>query len=187
MKKYTIIHRALHFFIGISMLILFGTGFLRMEWMNKRNLAQLIETQALKNHIIFPEASLKMIGSQLLEPMWKWHIYFAYAILVFFTLRLIYMKIKGIRFPNPFAKQTTFKEKLQGITYILFYLLIFVDIITGFYILWGEGTYKSVLEPIHKYSLYWFPIFFILHLIGIVTEEITKKTGITSKMINGKE
>ncbi len=187
MKKYTAIHRILHFGIGVAMLVLFCTGFLRMKWMGKKNISQIVEGQLNKNHVELPKDSLKIIGKQLLEPMWQWHVYFAYAILFLFTIRIIYMFAKGIRFPNPFSKQSTTKEKFQGSIYFLFYFLVLVDICTGFYLLWGNGDYKEIAETIHKYSLYWFPIFFILHILGIFLEEITHKSNIVSKMINGKE
>lgn len=187
MKKYTLIHRLLHFIIGVSMLGLFITGFLRMNWMNRNNVSNVIESQVSKNNLHIPQESLKAIGRQLLEPMWQWHAVFAYSILLFFTLRIIYMIAKGIRFPNPFSINSNWKEKFQGSVYILFYSLVFIDIITGFYMMWGDGTYQSVLEPIHKYSLYWFPIFFVLHILGIVIGELTNDSGVVSKMINGKE
>ncbi|MCI0921104.1 cytochrome b/b6 domain-containing protein [Sphingobacterium rhinopitheci] len=187
MKKYSLPHRVLHFIIGVSMLGLFITGFLRMNWMNRNNLANIIESQESTNHLQIPKESLNAIGQQLLAPMWQWHIIFAYSILLFFTLRIVYMITQGIRFPNPFNHRLTWKEKFQGIVYILFYALVFIDIITGFYMMWGGGTYKSLVEPIHKYSLYWFPIFFGLHIIGIVIGELTNESGIVSKMINGKE
>lgn len=97
------------------------------------------------------------------------------------------MLVKGIRFPNPFLKSTSNKEKFQGIIYLLFYLLVLVNIITGFYLMWGDGTYKPLFEPVHKYSLYWFPAFLGLHFLGILIAELSTQSGIVSKMINGKE
>lgn len=187
MKKYTLHHRLLHWLIGVYMLGLFLTGFLRMEWMNRKNLAKIIKTQLANDNLKTSKESLQIIGKQVLEPMWEWHVVFAYSIVVLFTLRIIYMLVKGIKFPNPFSANSTIKQKFQGIIYILFYTLVLIDIITGFYIMWGDGSYKDVLEPIHKYSLYWFPIFLVLHIAGTVLDEITTKSGVVSKMINGKD
>lgn len=47
------------------------------------------------------------------------------------------------------------------------------------------STYHDQIEAIHKLGIYWFPVFIILHLVGIVIAEITSNKGIVSKMIGG--
>ena len=79
------------------------------------------------------------------------------------------------------------KERLQGMADILFYLFIAISIITGFYMKWGDGTYEEPAEVVHKWAIYWFPIFILLHFVGIVIAEFSNKKGITSKMIGGGE
>ncbi len=127
------------------------------------------------------------IAKSIQSPMWEWHVYAAYLILFAFSVRIIYMIMKGIKFPNPFTKGQTLKDYLQGFTYLLFYLLIAISTFTGFYLKWFEGDWKEPLEAIHKWAIYWFPIFIFLHLGGIVLAELTNKKGITSKMIGGDE
>lgn len=186
MKKFTLTHRLLHWTIGVSMIMLFVTGFLRMEWMNKKNLYALISNEVSKDGINLSEATLKTIGKNSLEPMWQWHEIFAYIALGLFIIRIIYMLIKGIRFPNPF-KSSTSKEKFQGLIYFIFYGFLLMNIVTGFYLMWSDETYKEQMEELHKTGIYWFPIFFLVHLLGIVFNEVTKKSGIVSKMINGND
>ena len=101
MKKFTLTHRLLHWTIGISMIMLFLTGFLRMEWMSKKNLSALITNEVSKEGLNISDATLKTIGRSSLEPMWQWHEIFAYIALGLFTVRIVYMLVKGIRFPNP--------------------------------------------------------------------------------------
>ncbi|WP_257468028.1 MULTISPECIES: cytochrome b/b6 domain-containing protein [Empedobacter] len=62
-----------------------------------------------------------------------------------------------------------------------------INIVTGFYLMWGNGTYKDPMEELHKTAIYWFPIFFLIHLIGVIIDEVNKNSGIVSKMINGKD
>ncbi len=185
MKKMTLTHRILHWTIGTSIIMLFITGFLRMEWMSKKNLANLITQETAKDHITISEATLKTIGRSSLQPMWEWHEIFAYIALGLFLVRIIYMITKGIKFPNPF-KRSTFQDKIQGYIYLIFYLLMLINIVTGFYLMWGDGQYKDSMESLHKTGIYWFPIFFVIHLLGIVLGEIGNKSGIVSQMINGK-
>lgn len=52
--------------------------------------------------------------------------------------------------------------------------------ITGFFPDW-----KANIETVHKWGIYWFPIFILLHLTGIIIAELSTKKGITSKMIGG--
>ncbi|MDR0230211.1 MAG: cytochrome b/b6 domain-containing protein [Flavobacteriaceae bacterium] len=181
---FTKTHRLLHWLAAMAMGVLFITGFLRMTWMAKKTVVKTIETQ-------LPEANLEkeeMVGiaKSLLKPMWEYHEIAAYVMLWLLAIRIVYMAIKGIRFPNPFASRISTKERLQGMIYVLFYIFVSMATITGFYLMWGDGTYKEPMEAIHKWGLYWFPIFIFLHFAGIVIGELTSKKGIVSKMIGGE-
>ena len=96
------------------------------------------------------------------------------------------MLVEGIRFPNPFSKSLAVKERFQGFIYIYFYVFVLISAVTGNFIKYEIlSNYKDVIENTHKWGLYWFPIFIVLHLLGIVIAELTTKKGITSKMIGG--
>lgn len=166
----------------MAMSVLFITGFLRMYWMNKHHIVSIIEN---KTDLITNE-TINDIAKTIREPMWQWHELFAHIMIFSFLTRIIYMLVKGIRFPNPFIKNTSVKERLQGFTYIYFYAFVFISAVTGifiekeFFIEWKDG-----IETVHKWGIYWFPIFVILHFAGIVIMEFSTKKGITSKMIGG--
>ncbi|MEZ4890895.1 MAG: cytochrome b/b6 domain-containing protein [Crocinitomicaceae bacterium] len=63
--------------------------------------------------------------------MWQWHEVMANVMLFLFLARIIYMLASGIRFPNPFKKSISIKERLQGLVYIYFYVFVFISIVTG--------------------------------------------------------
>jgi cytochrome b561 len=181
--KFTVLHRLLHWIIAIAMPILFITGFLRMYWMNKNNIVAVIESKTSA----IPKEQMTEIAKTVREPMWQWHEVFANVMIFAFLARIIYMLVKGIRFPNPFKKNIELKERLQGFTYIYFYLFVFVSAFTGICIEKDFLTsYQEQIETIHKWGIYWFPIFILLHLAGIVMAEFSAKKGITSKMIGGE-
>lgn len=182
-KKFSLIHRLLHWITAAAMLILFLTGFLRMYWMNKNNIIQIVQD----NTSNVSEDAMKTIAISIREPMWVWHEIFAYVMIAVFVFRLIYMFVKGIRFPHPFAKHGTLKDRLQGLTYLLFYCFVFVSSVTGVLIQnhW-LSAYKEHIEMVHKWGIYWFPIFIFIHFLGIVLAEISNKKGIASKMIGGE-
>ncbi len=96
------------------------------------------------------------------------------------------MLVKGIKFPDPLKKSQSVKERMQGFIYVIFYLFIAVSIVTGFYLKWVDGQWKEPMEAVHKWAIYWFPIFILLHFGGIVIGELTNKKGIVSKMIGGE-
>lgn len=181
-RKFTSIHRLLHWIIAVAMIVLFGTGFLRMYWMNKHKMVDIIasKTQAL------PKEEMTEIAKAIRAPMFEWHVIFAYVMVAAFLLRIIYMITKGIKFPNPFNTKLQVKERLQGSVYLLFYFFVFVSIFTGVSLKQGFfPEYKDPIETVHKLGLYYFPIFIFLHFVGIVIAEYTDKKGISSKMIGG--
>ena len=133
-----------------------------------------------------PNEQMTDIAKAIREPMWQWHELFAHVMIFAFLARIIYMLVKGIRFPNPFKSKQPLKERLQGFTYIYLYLFVFISAFTGICIEKDLlSTYHEQIEAVHKWGIYWFPIFILLHLVGIVLAELSNKKGITSKMIGG--
>jgi cytochrome b561 len=183
-KKFTIVHRVLHWLIALSMPVLFITGFLRMFWMNKKNTISIIESKTASTPL--SKDTMSDIATAIRNPMWEWHEIFANVMIFAFVVRILYMIFKGIRFPNPFKNTLPLKERLQGFTYIYFYVFVFISAFTGICIEKGFfDSYHETIETVHKWGLYWFPIFIVLHILGIVIAENSTKKGITSKMIGG--
>lgn len=182
-QKFTAFHRILHWTIALAMPIMFITGFLRMFWMNKKSMVSVIESKTTSTPL--SKETMSDIASSIREPMWEWHEIFANVMIVALIARVGYMLLKGIRFPNPFGK-ITLKERLQGFVYLYFYMFVFISAVTGVCIEKGFfDSYHETIEMVHKWGLYWFPIFIVLHLLGIVVAENSEKKGITSKMIGG--
>ena len=180
--KFTASHRVLHWLMALAMPILFITGFLRMHWMNKNHISGIIES---KTNAI-PKEQEREITKAIRKHMWVWNEKYAKEMIFAFIARIIYMLVKGIRFPNPFKSNQLLKERLQGFTYLYFYLFVFISAFTGICIEKDLlSAYHDNIEAIHKWGIYWFPIFIVLHLVGIAVAEFSNKKGITSKMIGG--
>lgn len=183
-KKFTVLHRILHWTMAIAMPVLFITGFLRMHWMNKNHIITVIKSNT--EGISLTKEQLTAIATDIRNPMWQWHEIFANVMVIAFVIRIIYMLVKGVRFPNPFKGGTAFKERLQGLSYVYFYLFVFISAFTGICMEKGFLTqWEDTIEMVHKWGIYWFPIFIVLHIIGIAIAELTNKKGISSKMIGG--
>lgn len=181
--RFTSLHRVLHGIIGGLMLVLFLTGFLRMYWMNKNKIVSIIESKTQNTPL--SQDQMVDIAKTIREPMWQWHQYAAYVIVVAFLLRIIYMFVKGIKFPNPLVKNQSMKEKAQGWIYLVFYVFLTVSMVSGFYMKWIDGDWNKTMETVHKWAIYWFPLFILVHFAGILMGELTDKKGIVSKMIGG--
>ncbi|HUH52186.1 MAG TPA: cytochrome b/b6 domain-containing protein [Flavobacterium sp.] len=182
--KFTPLHRMLHWAMALAMPVLFITGFLRMNWMNKHHIVEIIESEV---GATLPKEQMTTIAKAIRAPMWEWHEIFAKVMIISFVIRILYMLVKGIRFPNPFAASLPLKERLQGLTYVYFYVFVFISAVTGICIEKGFfAASKDTIESIHKLGLYWFPIFVVLHFAGILIAEYSSKKGIVSKMIGGE-
>jgi len=182
--KHTGLHRILHWIAAFAMTVLFSTGFLRMYWMNRRSIIEIIQSKI--SDISIPKEHMRSIVQAIQEPMWQWHGIFAHVMIFTMLARIIYMIAKGIRFPKPFASGISWKERLQGLTYVYFYIFVTMSIFTGICI--EKGFFESAhetIESVHKWGIFWFPIFIFLHLSGIILAEFSDKKGIVSKMISG--
>ena len=189
MKKFTKLHRVIHWAIATAMLVLFTTGFLRMFWMSRKTITAAVSNELTAQNIQLSDGSLRQIAKSIIEPMFQWHIIFAYILIAAYLLRLIYLFAKGIRFPNPFSKNTHGIDRLQGTVYLIFYVLLIVQIMTGLALkfeLAGESVLERA-EEVHKFAVYWLPSFVLLHFMGIILGELTDKKGIVSKMIGGEQ
>lgn len=178
------LHRALHWLIALAMSGLYLTGFLRMTWMDKKHMAGII-SDTTGGSINADEAVV--IAKAIREPMWEWHVVFAVMLTVFFFARIIYMMVKGPQFPSPLKKELGWKQRVESSSYVLFYIFVAFNVFSGFYHLWGpSGPFKGTVTGIHKWALYWFPLFLIIHFTGIAIGEHGKKKGIVSKIIGGE-
>ena len=183
-NKFTAIHRILHWVMALVLPILFITGFLRIFWMNKNHIVSVIESKTAAAQLT--KEQMTDIAKTIRSPMWEWHEIFAQVMIIAFVARIAYMIAKGIRFPNPFGKNQPFKERFQGFIYIYFYVFVAISAFTGICIQKNLfEQYGDTFEMVHKWGLYWFPIFIILHLSGVAFAEMTTKKGIASKMIGG--
>lgn len=182
-QTFTPLHRLLHWTLAISVSGVFLTGFLRLYWMNKDKVVGIISGTS----DLLSKDEMVGIAKNIQVSMWQWHIIFAYIIVGAFIIRIIYMLIKGIRFPDPFNKQLSFIERFQGGIYILFYLFVAFNIFSGSYHMWmPKSEFRTAITMIHKWAVYWFPIFLILHLGGVYLAEKSSHKGISSKMIGGE-
>ena len=124
--KYSRIYRIIHWAIAISFLLLLVTMFLRLTWMNKNNVADIIHTYLVGTDQTLSQDQLIVLAKKIRQPMWNWHIYIGYVLVGLFSIRLSLPLFGKIKFQNPFAKDLSIKEKFQKWTYIIFYVCVII-------------------------------------------------------------
>jgi len=163
-KSYSSVYRILHWAIALSFMLILFTIFLRLTWMNKFNVAEIIGDFLKNTNQELSQDELIVLAKKIRQPMWNWHIYFGYVLTGLFFIRFTIPFFGLMKFQNPTEKKITGKEKFQKWTYIIFYVCVVISLITGLIIDFGPKVYKKDMEAIHIQSLYYLIPFIILHI-----------------------
>src|SRR5690606_39947092 len=76
MTKYSKTYRIMHWAIAITFVLLLITIFLRLTWMNKYNVAAIIQNYLIDTGQVLTEDQLIVLAKKIRQSMWDWHIYF---------------------------------------------------------------------------------------------------------------
>ncbi len=183
--KYTTVYRIIHWAIAISFLLLLLTIFLRLTWMNKHNVAAIIQDYIIGTGQTLSEDQLIVLAKKIRQPMWDWHIYIGYVLVGLFSIRFILPAFGHMKIQNPLSKDLTAKMKVQNWTYLIFYICVIVSLTTGLIIELGPKDLKKSIEDIHVLSIYYLLAFITIHLAGVLLAEFSDQKGIVSRIVSG--
>ena len=183
--KYSRVYRIIHWAIAISFLLLLVTIFLRLTWMNKNNMAAIIQEYLKGTDQVLSEEQALGMAKKIRQPMWNWHLYLGYLLVGLFSIRFILSAFGYMRIQNPLAKELSTKMKVQKWTYIIFYVCVIVSLATGLTIVYGPSDFKEPMEEIHVLGIYYLIAFIVIHLAGILIAEFTDQKGIISRIVSG--
>ncbi len=183
--NYSKIYRIIHWSIAITFLLLLITIFLRLTWMNKENVADIIQNYLSSTDQSLSREQLIVLAKQIRKPMWDWHIYLGYVLTGLFSLRFLLPFFGTMKFQNPLVKNLSFKQKFQKWTYIIFYICVVISLITGLIIELGPKDFKKPMEEIHILSIYYLIAFIAIHVGGVIIAEFTSDKGIISRIVRG--
>ncbi|MBK7428266.1 MAG: cytochrome b/b6 domain-containing protein [Saprospiraceae bacterium] len=184
-RNYPLVYRIMHWAIAFCMIFLLLTIFLRLTWMNKENVADIIQNYLSSTDITLSRDELIVLAKQIRKPMWNWHIYTGYVLTGLFCLRLALPFFGSMKFSNPLNKQLSAKVKFQYWVYLVFYACLSISLITGLIIEFGPKSMKGFMEEIHVLSIYYLVPFLIIHLGGVLIAEFTTHPGIISRIVSG--
>ena len=183
--KYSTIYRIIHWAIAASFLLLLITIFLRLTWMNKNNMAAIMQDYLSGTDQVLSQEQLIDLAKKIRQPMWNWHIYIGYVLVGLYSIRFILPAFGQMKIQNPFGKDQSTKMKFQKWTYIIFYFCVIVSLVTGLIIELGPKEYKKSMEEIHVLSIYYLIAFIGIHLVGVLIAEFTDQKGIISSIVSG--
>lgn len=185
-RSYSIVYRIMHWAIAISMALLLLTIFLRLTWMNKEHVADIIQNYLSTTDQSLSREQLIVLAKQIRQPMWTWHIYLGYTLVGLYSIRLILPVLGQMKFRNPLKKNLPSKVKFQYWVYTVFYAGVSISLITGLIIELGPKGLKKATEEIHVLSIYYLLTFIALHIAGVLLAEFTNQQGIISKIVSGR-
>lgn len=183
--KYSKVYRIIHWTIAISFLILLLTIFLRLTWMNKYDVAAIIQDYLKDTDQVLSQEQLITLAKKIRQPMWNWHIYIGYVLVGLFSIRFILPAFGHMKIQNPFDKNLSIKMKFQKWTYIIFYFCVIISLATGLIIVLGPKEFKKLMEEIHVLGIYYLIAFIAIHLAGVLIAEFTDQKGLISRIVNG--
>jgi cytochrome b561 len=186
-RTYTKLYRIMHWAIAICILLLLCTIFLRMTWLNKEHVADIIQEYNATVDISLTRDQLIVLAKKIRKPMWDWHIYLGYALLGLYIIRMSLPFLGYMKISNPRKQGLASKTRFHYWMYIIFYVCLAVSLVTGLFIVWGPKSLKNSFEFIHKLSIYYLIPYIIIHLTGVLWAEFTDRTGIVSKIISGQK
>lgn len=184
-KNYSKIYRVMHWLIAISFLLLLLTIFLRSTWLNKFNVAEIIQEYLAGTGQTLSEDQAITLAKKIRAPMWQWHIYIGYVLVGLYTIRLLLPVFGYMKFQNPLANISK-TMKFQRWSYIIFYVFVVISLVTGLIIELGPKEYKKPMEEIHELGLYYLLGFIVIHFSGVLLSEFTNDKGIISRIVSGK-
>ncbi|EPR67081.1 cytochrome b/b6 domain-containing protein [Cyclobacterium qasimii] len=185
--KYSKVYRIIHWTIAVSFLLLLITIFLRLTWMNKFNVAAIIQDYLSGTDVVLSQEQLIDLAKKIRQPMWNWHIYLGYVLVGLFSIRFLLPVFGQMKFQNPFGKSLSTKMKFQKWIYIIFYFCVIVSLVTGLIIELGPKEFKKPMEEIHVLSIYYLIAFIGIHLAGVLIAEFTDQKGIISRIVSGSK
>lgn len=184
---YSKVYRIVHWAIAVSFVLLLITIFLRLTWLNKYNVAAIIQDYLATTDQNLSQEQLIILAKKIRHPMWNWHIYIGYVLVGLFSIRFFLPAFGHMKIQSPFSKSLSTKMKIQKWTYLVFYVCVIVSLITGLIIELGPKTLKKPMESIHELGIYYLLAFIVIHVAGIVWAEFTDQKGIISRIVSGSK
>lgn len=180
-------HRLLHWGFAFGMMLILLTVLLRLGWMEKHHVAQMLMDAPQLAGAQLSETDAVKVAKSIRNVMFDWHIYAGYFLIVMLILRVVYNRANGIFYKTPLDPTATIKEKIKAISYIGLYGFVGLSMLSGLLIVWGPADWKHSIEEVHELGLWYLVPFLVLHFAAIIKAETGEEPGIITRMIGGRK
>ena len=183
--RFNLASRLIHWAIAFVFLYILLTVLLRLGWMNKGHMGDIIRENLANDGINLDKDAAGTLAKKVRRPMWETHTIAGYVLVGLYVIRMILNFVQGFGFESPLKAGLPGYKKFKSWVYVVFYICLTGSLITGLIIEFGPHSIHDVSEEIHKLSLYYMIAFIAIHLVGVVIADGNKERGIISKIISG--
>jgi len=181
-------------------LVLMGTFMFKM-----RDNIPMVQEQLEQKGVTVSKDQARSVAHEYSDKIWMLHKYVGYGLAFLLLCRIILeatqpneekfkTKIKNAlgfqaNTVSEKADRTLFLYVKRG--YLLFYLIFIVMGLSGLVLAFEDvkalDPIHDLMGDVHEYTQYLIYAYILLHLMGVIREEIGKYPGIISGMIHGKK
>jgi Ni/Fe-hydrogenase 1 B-type cytochrome subunit len=190
-RKQPLSLRLWHWANAITISALFCTVILRETFLNGKDNKKFLLEKAAEVGAVLSEEQARHLARALMNQMWQWHPIIGFVAIALLLFRgLIYFQHRKSPRTN---EDKPLQYKIVKVSHKLFYVFLGYMGISGVMMYWEENlhipeNFVHLLKESHEALLWFFVVFTILHIVGVVKAEQTPEDrGIISDMINGGE
>jgi Ni,Fe-hydrogenase I cytochrome b subunit len=197
--------RVWHWLTFLFVISLIVTVLMAATALNPRSNVPEIQTILKGKGIVVDNSQAFAVAHMFDDKMWNLHKLLGYALAILFLARVFIelrqpleernkSRIRKALFTYLGSKNEADKKELRHYlivkySYILFYGLLLVMVVTGLIIAFGgdlgiSGQNRHLIKEIHGFVQYFIYLFVVAHLVGVVLADLGKYKGIISGMIN---
>lgn len=203
-QKHSALIRIWHWLTFIILSAVMITVLLNSTIMNQRKNAVMVQDLLKEKGVSVTSDQAFAVSREFEDIMWNLHKQLGYGLVFLFIARImIEFVVPGeervysrVRYAMGLYKQNERKKSeyrhyifvKRG--YLLFYLLLFIMIITGLGLALGRevsflGKAHRTIKEVHGICQMFIYVFVLLHLFGVIINENSNAKAIVSGMING--
>lgn len=190
-EKRSVNIRVWHWLSAFAMIGLMFTYILRKTWFNYKDNAQIIQTKLSEVGLMLADDKAKEIAKIFRDNMWQWHYYLGFLFIALLLFRLYAFVSKSDKFPVCKAKESSNVEfKRVKYAHAAFYVVAVYMSISGLLMYFREslGIDKESLhlvKELHEWAFWFFALFIVGHIVGVIKAELTSDKGLISEMFSG--
>ena len=172
---------------------------------NSRSAVPEFQQALSKDHVTITTQQGHAFAHIISERIWDWHIYFGWALVALWVLRLglqltgpselrfsarLLEVLRRYRLAPPADKRKAGKILFAKTTYALFYLFLTIMVATGLIMIYEDVSWlkgiRHLAEETHNVMMYLIIGFIVLHVMGVVWAETKEDHGLVSRMVGGE-